>query len=155
MNSTSPKSLQLARELLALEAAGLKHSTTNEKNGIPAGSADEAVRVCERLRDVLTAFAGIAGFQSLLTRALSLAQAQDRSLAGVRVLENGSLAGLEKIPGQAEPGAKQNRASQILVAQLLDLLVVFIGEPLTHQLVRDAWPQSPQGARPSKTKEIP
>ena len=42
---------------------------------------------------------------------------------------------------------------QVLVAQLLDLLVIFIGEPLMHQVVRIAWPDVPASAFRSRTKD--
>jgi hypothetical protein len=39
------------------------------------------------------------------------------------------------------------------VAQLLGLLVTFIGEPLTLRLVRDAWPDAPIPATGAETGE--
>jgi hypothetical protein len=37
----------------------------------------------------------------------------------------------------------------------LDLLIILIGEPLTHQLLRSAWPDLPAGALRSRTKDTP
>ncbi len=155
MNSASPTSLDLARGLFALEAARGKNSGGRGSGGTAASPADHAVRVCEGLREVLTAFAGTAGFRSLLTRALTLAKAQEHSLAAVQVLEDGSLAGLEKVRGESSTGASEGAGGQVLVAQLLDLLVIFIGEPLTLQLLRSAWPDVPAGALRSRTKDTP
>ncbi len=153
MNSVSPPSLDLARTLLTLEAAGGKKKGGKRSVGTAASHADHAVRVCEKLRTVLTAFAGTAGFRSLLTRSLTLAKAQEPLLAAVQVLEDGSLAGLEKVRGDSSTGAAETAGTggQILVAQLLDLLVIFIGEPLTLQLVRSAWPDVPTSALSSRT----
>jgi hypothetical protein len=146
MSSVSPASLALARRLLALEAA-----RENSSAGV-GGRLVDTVRVCEKLRSVLTAFAGTAGFRSLLTRALALAKAQEPSLAGLQVLEDGSLAGFEKVGAEKSKGAA---GGQVLVAQLLDLLIVFIGEPLTLQLVRSAWPDAPASAIRSRTEDSP
>ena len=157
MNPASPASLDLARELLALEAARGKNGGGKESAGTAASRAEYAVRVCEKLRDVLTAFAGTAGFRSLLTRAWTLAKAQEPTLAAVEILADGSLWGLEKVSDKSSTGARETAGAggQILVAHLLDLLVVFIGEPLTHQLVRSAWPDVSTSALRSKTTDIP
>lgn len=144
MRPASPASLDLARRLLALEAAQGK-----TPEGVGSLREVHAVRVCEKLRAVLTAFAGSAGFRSLLTRALALAKAQQASLGPVQILEDGSLRGLERVDGAKSKGA----GGQVLVAQLLDLLVIFIGEPLTLQLVRSAWPDIPAGTLRSSTED--
>lgn len=127
MNPVSQASIHMAQRLLALEEAGGK-------------GPENVVLVCQKLSVVLQAFAGKEGFRSLLSRALTLAKAQDKALAAVIVGEDGSLTGLDRICG--ESGA----AAQILVAQLLDLLIIFIGEPLTAQLVHSAWPDASPGA---------
>jgi hypothetical protein len=158
MSSVSPTSQYLARELLALESARGKGARGNGKNGGRQG-LDSAVRVCEKLREVLVAFAGKSGYRSLLTRALTLAKAQEGSLEGVEVLEDGRLSEVEAYGGKIgnEMGRRAlelgMEGGRILVAQLLDLLVIFIGEPLMHQLVRSAWPNVPKGAFGSRTKD--
>ncbi len=158
MNLASSTSLDLARRLLAEEAARGKNSGGRGSAEPAASQADHAVRVCEGLREVLTAFAGTAGFRSLLTRALTLAKSQERSLAAVQVLEDGSLAGLEALrtknvrgtTKKADSETSGDTGGEILVAYLLDLLVIFIGEPLTLQLVRSAWPDVPTSALRSR-----
>jgi hypothetical protein len=108
----SPAALSdFARRLIALEGAG-------------PGAAG---RVCDRLRQPLARLAGVAGFRSLLSRAVALAKAEDGALHAVRVREDGTLEGM--------PGA-----GGAVVAHLLGLLVTFIGEPLTRQLVSEVWP---------------
>ncbi|MEX2219647.1 MAG: hypothetical protein WD749_12910 [Phycisphaerales bacterium] len=133
----------MARRLFALEAAapGRPRAGAASLDGDPASAA----RVCEKLGIVLTAFAGTAGFRALLSRALALAKAKEPALAPVTILEDGSLGGLDNLPG---PG--RGEEAQVLVAQLLDLLAVFIGEPLTLRLVRDAWPDVP--AKPGRSR---
>jgi len=156
MTPASSQSLDVAQRLLTLEAS---QAPTSAGGGVRAVNAENAARVCEKLRTILTAFAGAAGFRSLLTRALTLARAQEPSLAGVVVLEDGSLTGLEKLRGASrtvEPGyGGEGEGGQVLVAQLLDLLILFIGEPMTHQLVYTAWPEASPATPRSRTKDSP
>ena len=97
--------------------------------------AHEAVEVCERLRSALSRFAGPDGFTSLLRRALTLARAEVPALRSVQLGTSGRIDGLE----EAVSGDKQ--AALALAGHLLDLLVTFIGEPLTLRLVRDGFPE--------------
>ena len=115
----------LALRLLAYEDAAGKSSE-------PADSA--ALRVCAKLRRPLITLAGVAGFLSLLSRALTLARAEAPSLNAVQVAADGSLHGLEDVRPQAD--AEQARdAGIILITQLLGLLVRVVGEAMTLQLV--------------------
>ena len=137
--------------MLALEQArGKRTGRAGVASGDAGGEGDPAERVCERLRATLTTFAGTTGFRSLLARALTLAREQEPALAGVHVLEDGSLSGLDRLGGSASRQA--TRAGQVLVAQLLDLLIILIGEPLTLQLVQSAWPAVSVGASRSGSK---
>lgn len=131
MDKPSPSIRDLARRLLALEAA------------IPAETdahAHETVRVCEKLRITLTRFAGADGFTALLRRALALSQADVPALRNVKVNTDGNLEGLEDLVAGA--GAAGIEAATAIAAHLLGLLVIFIGEALTLRLVRDAWPDA-------------
>lgn len=116
----------MARRLLAFEAA---HAPA----GGPPG---DAVRAWDRLRAPLVRLAGVAGYRSLVARALALAAAEAACLGPVRTREDGSLEGFDA-------SAMDGGAEAAIVAQLLGLLVTFIGEPLTRQLVREAWPDAP------------
>ena len=102
--------------------------------------APAAFHVFEKLRPHLTTLMGNTGFHALLTRALSVANAEDPSLRAVHVKADGSLEGLEELQAQGDP-AEIAEGSVVLVAQLLGLLVAFIGEKLTLQMVRDVWPK--------------
>lgn len=128
MSTASPGTRDLARRLLALEAA---------RDEPPVAGGGEAVRVCETLRVPLARLAGVAGFRSLLSRAVAVAKAEVPALDAVRVGPDGSLEGFDGV-GRAEHAA----AGVAVVSQLLGLLVTFIGEPLTLRLVRDAWPNT-------------
>ncbi len=78
---------------------------------------------------------GTAGFRSLMSRAMAMAKAEVPSLDAVQVRPNGTLEGFN-----GEGRTQDAEAGVVVVAQLLDLLVTLIHEPLTLHLVRGAWP---------------
>jgi hypothetical protein len=126
----SPQTLDLARRLLACE-------TVAGETPVPTEFA--AVRVCEKLRPPLCALAGVAGYRSLLSRALTLAKAKAPNLSAMQVTTDGYLQGL----GELEPQIDKDHAGEggvILIAQLLGLFLAFIGEALTLRLVQDVSP---------------
>ena len=135
--TTPPKMRDLAQRLLDYEAFAGKTSE-------PAESA--TLRVYEKLRLELGEFAGVAGFQSLASRALVLAKTEAPSLNAVRVSADGEIKGLGEIEHQFE--IDKIRAGEfpageggiILIACLLGLLRIFLGEALTISLLQNAWP---------------
>jgi hypothetical protein len=131
--STAPPAIRnFARRLVALEVA---------RDESPAVGARGAVRVCEKLRHPLTRLVGGAGFRSLMSRAVAVAKAEVPSLATVQIHADGTLAGLDGLQHDQDAGAG-GEAEVVIIAHLLNLLVTFIGEPLTLHLVRDAWPDA-------------
>ena len=135
--TTPPKMRDLADRLLAYEAFA---DNTSEH-------ADSAtLRVYEKLRHGLGKFAGVTGFQSLASRALALARTEVPSLSAVRVSADGELQGIGETEHQFD--IDKIRAGEfpageggiILIARLLGLLLVFLGEALTLRLLRNAWP---------------
>ena len=145
MSTTSPETQDLARRLLAFEAA---HDNSSAAGG------DVAARVIEELRLRLIKLAGVDGFRSLLSRALTLAKAEVPSLDMVHVSADGSLEGFDGIEGSEATGAA-TQAGIVLVAHLLELLVTFIGAPLTLSLVRDKWPDASMDGADLRTEENP
>ena len=135
-----PESRYLAQRLLTYEAVA-------GENSEPTESA--AFRVCAKLRQPLTTLAGLAGFRSLLSRALTLAKADAPGLSAVQVAADGSLQGLDELEPQID-GEKARDAGTILVAQLIGLLLTFIGEGLTLRLVQDVWPEAAFDGRVSE-----
>jgi hypothetical protein len=132
MNTTTPAIQNLARRLIALEAA-------REPSD---GLVGAAVRACEKLRVPLAKLVGVDGFRSLMARVMALATADVPWLDSVQVRADGSLEGFDA--ARCQQGAAQGgEAGAVVVVQLLGLLVTFIGEPLTLALVRDAWPDAP------------
>ena len=150
MNRANPKMRDLAERLVAYETSGNESAETRS----PA-----AFRVCEKLRPPLATLMGDAGFRALLSRALALATAEVPWLA-VQVRTDGSLEELEDPQAHPDPDTLfEGRI--VLPAQLLGLLVGFIGERLTWRLVREVWPQVPVNAsylvnrdRTKKTKVV-
>ena len=115
----------LALRLLACEGIAGKTSEPTEF---------AAFGVCERLRQPLITLAGLAGFRSLLSRALTLARAEAPSLSAVRVAADGSLQGLDGLRPQVDAD-EAGEAGIILITQLLGLLVRVVGEAMTLHLV--------------------
>jgi hypothetical protein len=131
----------LAHRLLAYEAIATM---------TPEPMEAATFRVYEKLRQGLGEFAGVAGFQSLASRALALARTEAPSLSAVRVSEDGALLGLGQGLGeiQHQIDIDKDRAGEspagegevILIARLLGLLLLFLGEALTLSLLRITWP---------------
>jgi hypothetical protein len=103
-----------------------------------------ALRVYDKLRQGLGEFAGVEGFQSLASRALVLARAEAPSLSAVRVSADGALVGLGQGQGKIDhPDMDKDQAGEggiILIARLLGLLLLMLGESLTLSLLQFTWP---------------
>jgi len=130
MNAATPEIQNLARRLIAMEAARL---------GNDAG--EETTRACDRLRGPLAKLAGMAGFRSLMARALALAKAEAPWLESVNVRSDGTLEGFSEASNRTD-APRGMESGTAIVAHLLALLVTFIGEPLMLRLVRDSWPDA-------------
>ena len=134
--TTPQQTRDLAQRLLDYEVFAGKTSE-------PAESA--TLRVYEKLRQELGEFAGVAGFQSLASRALALAKTEAPSLSAVRVSADGAIQGLGEIEHQFD--IDKIRAGEfpageggiILIARLLGLLHLLLGEALTLRLLRATW----------------
>jgi hypothetical protein len=122
---TPSQTRDLALRLLACETAAGKTSEPTEF---------AAFGVCERLRQPLITLAGLAGFRSLLSRALTLARAEAPSLNAVQVAADGSLQGLDELRSQVDAD-QAGEEGIILITQLLGLFARVVGEAITLQLV--------------------
>ena len=110
----------------------------------PSGFA--TIRVYEKLRQSLSAFAGVVAFEVLAFRALTQAKSEAPSLWPVQIAADGSLQGL----GEYEPQIDMDKdladklpagdGGIVLIALLLGLLLLFLGEASTLSLLRNAWP---------------
>ena len=92
-NDDSPEMRDLAHRLLTYEADAGKSSEPVES---------PTLRVYEKLRQSLGAFAGVAGFQSLAFRALTLAKSEAPGLWAAQVAADGSLQGLGEFEHQID-----------------------------------------------------
>jgi hypothetical protein len=72
---------------------------------------------------------------------LTLARAEAPSLSAVEVAADGSLKGQDQFASQANREQARD-GGVILIAQLIGLLLIFIGEGLTFRLVQDVWPEA-------------
>ena len=130
-DSLTPEVKALASRLMAYEAGKVR----------PGEAPSAAFRVCDKLRQPLSRLAGIAGFRSLLSRALALASSEVRWLNAVHINAEGYLEGLDEAQSRLsrDEGAK---GEIVLVAHLIGLLATFIGEELMLRLVQEAWPDA-------------
>jgi hypothetical protein len=104
--------------------------------------ASTAFAVSERMRTHLTTLMGNGGHRALLMRALALAGTEVSWLREVRVAVDGTLEEPAPSDGLVDPEVLRE-GGVVLIAQLMGLLVAFIGERLTLQLVREVWPKLP------------
>ena len=133
MSRATPQMRKFAKRLIVCETGGNKSSATKGAAAFP---------IPAKLRPQLTTLMGNGGFRALLSRALVLAQADVPWLCAVTVKTDGTLGGLEKIHAQPEP-YELLEGRIVLLAELLGLMIAFIGESLTLRLVREVWPKVP------------
>ena len=131
MSQATPSMRRFARCLIACETKGNKSSGAKAAASFP---------VPEKLRVPLTVLMGRGGFRALLSRALALATVEVRWLRAVQVKADGAFEGVEALHERIDP-AEFLEGRVVLLAQLLGLLVAFIGPNLTLRLVREIWPQ--------------
>jgi hypothetical protein len=129
----SAKFHDLAQRFVAFEAARVNASDE---------VVDAAAQIIEKLRLRLVKLAGVEGFRSLLLpRSGAGPRCRRRRCRSCRWAQTALCKGRPEI----EPHPSSGTTGQdgiILVAHLLELLVTFIGETLTLQLVRDIWPDA-------------
>ena len=130
-NRALAKRRDLARRFLTYETAVGPFQT---------GRDTPAFRACEKLRGPLSKLVGGAGFHSLLSRALTLAEAKAPCLRSFKVEPDGSLAAAPDANAQIDARAVAE-GEIVLVSQLLGLLETFIGPALTLQVLRGIWPK--------------
>jgi hypothetical protein len=131
MSRASPQMRDLAARLIAHE----------EKGNKPANPCQPAVfHVCEKLRPHLATLMGNGGFRAVLSRALAVTCAEVPWLVALQVNADGVLEGWDEPEAQVPP-KELTKSGEVLVAQLLGLLVAFIGEKLTLHFVSDVWPK--------------
>jgi hypothetical protein len=131
MNWATAELRGIAKSLAALETSRSRSSAAKTSAGF---------RVAERLRPHLANLMGDGGFRALLARALALASAEVSWLGAMRVKSDGTFEGLKEARARLDP-AEFLEGGIVLTAQLLGLLVAFIGPDMTSRLVGEVWPK--------------
>jgi hypothetical protein len=119
-----------AEDLIAGETGENQSSETKPPADFP---------VFEKLRSPLATLMGNGGFRALFARALALARVEISWLRAVHVNADGALAWQEELHPPLAP-AEFLEGRVVLLAQLLGLLVAFIGPGLTARLIGEIWP---------------
>lgn len=133
MSRATPQMRHFAKRLIVFETREVVPTPTKPR---PVFS------IPEMLRPHLATLMGDGGFRALLARALALAKPEIPWLRTVHVSAGGTMEGLEELRAQIGPD-EFLEGRIVLLAQLLGLLVAFIGEKLTLRLVREIWPKVP------------
>jgi hypothetical protein len=131
MSRATPEMRSIAQRLIDYETPGNDSAQTTNT---------ATFQVTDRLRRQLATLMGNGGFRALLARALALASAEVSWLHAVQVNADGTLEGFA-IPHARLKPAEFREGRVVLLAQLLGLLVAFIGPVLTSRLMGEIWPQ--------------
>ncbi len=124
MEKPSQTIRELASRLIAAEASA---GTGPDVHG--------PTLVCEKLQVSLIRFAGVDAFTTLIRRALAMSREEIPALKNVKVGPKGCVERLDLVA--ADGGIESGAA---IIANLLWLMVTFIGEDLAMRLVKDVWP---------------
>jgi hypothetical protein len=134
MNRATPQMRRIAKRLMVTETARI---------GSARAMATTAFPVTDKLRPHLATLVGKGGVRALLARALVLATTEVTWLSAAHVNADGDLEGLDDTLRADLDPAQFLKGRVILLAQLLGLLVAFIGPGLTSRLMSEIWPQVP------------
>lgn len=125
-----------------------QHVLLHEAGGSPEPDVlmIAAERVETRLRGRLAELFGLIGYTTLFARALRLAQIEIPALRHVTVnMQEGGLSGLRDFAEVVQAGGGNPRATEegmtALLAHVIGLLVIFVGEDLALRLIREGWPE--------------
>jgi hypothetical protein len=126
LTAPNPEQMATARRLLVHEGA----------NGGAAKCAEAAGRIYEKLYAHLAPIVGAAGVRALLVRSARLARND------FAFFESGVVQGPQQLRDllQAQDPAVATEAAAALFGTFFALITTFIGERLTTQVLRRAWP---------------
>jgi hypothetical protein len=131
MIRATPRMRNLAKNLMVYE---------RPENGTNGSIAHDDFHFNERLRPHLAMLYGIAGYRSLLSRALVLADAEVPWLREMHMKADGSLEGLEALRERLDPDEILD-GKIALLSELLGSLVAYVGPGLTLRLMEQVWPK--------------
>jgi hypothetical protein len=140
MTRPSAAQIEMARRWLVDEGGA---------GGTSEACATAAGRIHDRLTAQLAPLLGAAGVQALFVRSGKLAQAELASAA-----EGASLEGSTKLAAhlRALDPLTAMETAVALFARFLELVTTFIGERLTIQALKRAWPRIDEKASPETKK---
>lgn len=130
MNHATPRMRDLAHRLIAIETGGEESSRTENQT---------ALEVVQKLRPALEELMGSTGFHALVSRSLVLAEKEVPGLGGARMNADGGVEHFQETQVKTAP-QPVSTGGAVMLAWLLGLLMSFIGEILTMQLVIEVWP---------------
>lgn len=131
ISRVTPQIRNVAKHLMVYEKAGRKYSGLDCR---------WEFNFNERLRPHLATLYGVAGYRSLLARALVMADAEVPWLRKMHMRSDGSLEGLEVLRDHLD--ADEILEGKIaLLAQLLGSLVAYVGPGLALRLLIEVWPK--------------
>lgn len=140
MTQSNDLHLERARRLLAHEGAS---TGSSEARAVAVG------RVHDKLTAHLSPLLGSAGVQALFERSAKLTRRELAPGTEVTVLETSTA--LSAFLRELEPAVATSTA-EALFGTFLALMATFIGERLTHQALRSAWPTIEEAA-PTENKK--
>lgn len=108
-----------------------------EAHSIDAAAPTAAARVYDKLHAHLQPLVGTAGVELLLVRSARLAGGELEGLASAAMLHGAAALRARLATPKPEIGAE---SAISLFATFLNLISTFVGERLTLQLLRRAWP---------------
>jgi hypothetical protein len=105
------------------------------KNGSSSDEDPAASMVSRKLRTVVSSLIGVAGYKSIVMRALNLTMRDTDAFRDASVTSDGFLKDLN---------SEDPQAGDLLIFHLVGLLVVLTGVDFTLQLLQEAWPDLPE-----------
>jgi hypothetical protein len=142
LKSAPPGLRKLSRRLLEQQAGNPSH---------PQDLLAASEPVCQKLQEKLVTLIGSNGCRVLISRAWVLTRREFRELNSIETKgschfqRQGSMQGLD--PDQTVEG------QVVMLANLLWLLMIFIGEDLSMHLMYELWPDLPPGEVDSSAEE--
>ena len=136
------------------DLAGRAFAREAKRSRSPAALAEGLEASCRLLHARLDPLIGAGGFRALLSRSLHLAAKEFPWLDAVRVERHPActLTGLREA-AKGPDAAAVGEAFSLVLANVIWLLVTFIGEDIALGLVREVWPEMETGAAVSTSKE--
>jgi hypothetical protein len=145
MRTPSVHQREMAKRLLAAEG---------DSGASSDASATAAAQVHDKLAAQLGPVLGVTGVEALFMRSATLAAAEHPLLAQVAAVVDGPMDRPTRLRAclQALEPAAASEVAAALLGTFLELIVMFIGDRLTVQALRGAWPTIEEMAPPENSQ---